>query len=477
LNEATRAPLLSRSRWFIPALLLLIVAIHEGIYLAVTPLWQGPDEPRHFEYVAQIAGGISPDDPSAFELQRRIIESMQAHDFWTYGYAIAEYDPAAPPQVLDDIWPGHAHQTHQPPLYYRLAGALIRFSGELELEMQLWVVRGFSALLGAGVVLAAWATAHTLFPRKVGLAFLIGLFVALLPMHAFMNTVANNDNLASLLTALAVLLSARVMRFGARWPDVVGGLAIAILAVTAKRTGMIAPAIWVMSLLAACWDHIGRALRGRPVRRIAAGGAALLILLLAGAWLFGDAARRLVVNLWTGFLHLPPDVLDLLLDGSYGQALLQTPYPYYTRMVFESFWARFGWLNVRLPDVWYVLLGALCALAGAGIIRYFFVQWRQPEREQPYQRRAMLVFALIAVANYVFILGKEVLFLSHRTGVTPQGRYMFPVVIPLAFLLVLGLRELVPVRWRTPAAYVGAASLAFFDAICIIVYVMPYYSS
>ena len=476
MNRSERFHSLIRAPWFAPILLLIIAAIHEGAYLAITPPWQGPDEPRHFEYIAQIAAGISPDDPAAVELQGRIIASMQAHDFWTYGYTVEEYDPGNPPRVLDDIWPGYAHETHQPPLYYRLAGALVRAGDASNIDTGLWIVRWLSAFLGAGVVLMAWATAHTIFPQRAGLSFLIGLFVALLPMHTFMNVVANNDNLASLLVAVVVFVSARIIRFGARWTDVLGGLAAAILAVTAKRTGMIAPAIWAASLLAAYWTHIARVFRSRSGRRIAIAIIVILCLLVAGALVFGDLVKSLIVNLWTGFLHLPPDVLDLALDGSYGQALVQTPYLYHTRVIFESFWARFGWLNVRLPDLWYMLLGGLCALAGVGMLLLFVRGWRHPEPWQPYQWRAFIVFTIVAVSNYVLILGKEVLFLSYKTGVTPQGRYMFPVVIPLAMLLVLGVRELVPARWRTPAGYAGGVGLALFSAICIIGYVIPYYA-
>ena len=37
-------------------------------------------------------------------------------------------------------------------------------------------------------------------------------------------------------------------------------------------------------------------------------------------------------------------------------------------MLFESFWARFGWLNVSLAEGWYYALWALCGVAGAGVL-------------------------------------------------------------------------------------------------------------
>jgi len=469
LNQpaAPRPVWLRLAAWLLPALGLC----HALLYAAIVPPWQGPDEPRHFEYIAQMAR-ITPAQPAALALQGEIIDSMIEHDFWKYGYSIAPYDPAAPPRTLDDIWPGFAHETHQPPLYYRLTSLIVRAAGRLPVAAQLQWVRYFSALLCAGVVWLAWATVRTLFPQRAGLAAGVALFVALLPMHAFAYATANNDNLAAFFVCAQVFLAARALRYGLRPAGLFLQIALVGLALLTKRTGFIAPAILILTLLAAGWPRLAR-FWGR--RRNALLTVGLALLLVAGGALLLFAGRPLLSRLWGGFFHLPKDVLKLLFDGSYAQALVQTPYPYYTRILFESFWARFGWLNVRLADGWYAALYGVCGLGCLGLILFFARVGRRRPLPPAYQIRTIVVFVFSAGLAYMLIMAKEVLYLSYRVGVVPQGRYLFPTIIPLATLLLIGLEQWTPARRRSLAGYLGLLALLAFDAICLAAYVWPYY--
>jgi hypothetical protein len=451
--------------------------VHALLYAAITPPWQGPDEPRHFEYMAQMARGITPAEPAALTLQGEIIASMTAERFWDYGYSITPYDPASPPQTLDDIWPGFAHQTHQPPLYYWLSSFIVRAAGRLPLADQLRWVRVFSALLCAGVVWLTWATARTLLPAQPRWAGAIALCVALQPMHTFAYATANNDNLAAFFVCVQVWLAARALRHGLRLGETLLQAGLVILALVTKRTGFIAPVLLLLTLIAAAWPALTRLWHGRRGRRGLLAAAGALVALCAGGVVLLVAARPLVSRLWGGFFHLPKDVLELLFSGSYAQALLKTPYPYYTRVVFESFWARFGWLNVPLTDAWYIALAGVSGLAGLGLVLLGIRVWRGRLTLQPYQGRVLIVFVCISILAYVLIIAKEVLYLSYLIGVTPQGRYLFPVIIPLATLLVIGLAQWTPAARRRLAGYLGVAALVAFDLICIVAYILPHYRS
>jgi len=458
-----------------PWLLSLLGLCHALLYAQIVPAWQGPDEPRHFEYVAQLARGITPAEPAALTLQREIIDSMTAQHFWDYGYSIVPYDPAQPPTTLDAIWPGYAHETHQPPLYYRLAAILVRVAGGRPLDVQLRWVRYFSALLCAGVVWLSWATARTLFPERPGLAAGIALFVALLPTHAFAYATVNNDNLAAFFVSAQVYVAARVLRYGLRWGELASLLLLTILALVTKRTGFIAPLLLVVTLLAPGWERLRQLWRDQRGRRAVWIGGGGMLTLLAGVLLAVAFARPLLSSLWGGFFHLPKDVLELAASGSYAQALVKTPYLYYSRIVFESFWARFGWLNVRLADSWYVVLAAVSGVAGLGLLSAFVRGWRRRFVLQPYQWRAIVVFAIMAVSAYALIMAKEVLYLSYTVGVVPQGRYLFPAIIPLATLFVFGLDAWVPAGRKRLAAWVGFLAFVLFGLMCLVAYVVPYY--
>lgn len=454
-------------------MLVLLALLIEAIYIYVVPPWQGPDEPRHMEYALLLARDVPPGSPAGLAIQRELIASMEAHQFWRYGYAINPYDPAHPPQTLDDIWPGHAHQTHQPPLYYLLAGRLLRFIPQAGIEAQMYLLRWFSALCGAGVVLIAWFASRHFF--SAGMSFAIASFIALLPMHAFINATVSNDNLTSLFTAAIFLVGARSLREGLTPARFLGMSAAGALAMLTKRTGFIAPAAVLLLSAGALWPAVRRRAEGRFSGRRA---LLILLLVLCGCVLIFLAlltiGREAVAAAWR-FFHLPPDVIELFSSGAYAEAIRKTPYLYYSRVVFESFFARFGWLNIRLGEGWYVLLMAVCLLAGAGLVAGLLRLRRPnagPERDL---FRPLCVYLLTAAAGYLLIIGKELLFLSYRFGVVPQGRYLFPAVIPLATLFVWGLSALIPARHHRTAGRAGLALWAAFGIICLVGYVIPYY--
>jgi hypothetical protein len=54
-----------------------------------------------------------------------------------------------------------------------------------------------------------------------------------------------------------------------------------------------------------------------------------------------------------------------------------------------------------------------------------------------------------------------------RGQVIQQGRYLFPAMVPVALLLVLGWRTLTPPRWRRGGLWVWAVFWLVFAAAAI----------
>jgi len=82
---------------------------------------------------------------------------------------------------------------------------------------------------------------------------------------------------------------------------------------------------------------------------------------------------------------------------------------------------------------------------------------------------------MAVVLAIVVAIGQSLARFFSPTFGRPQGRYLFPALVPIATLFVLGLRGLVPQSFRLHllAAYVGAFVL--FDALCIALYIIPAY--
>ncbi len=123
--------MIGRMQRHLPLLAIVLAYLAVGTLFAVlTPAWQAPDEPAHFNVVRQLAAGdfpvMEPGDYDQAYLTKVVFESAFAPQ---YDLTIIEYED----------W--------QPPLYYLLQTPVFWLSGG-----SLTALRLFSVLLGAGVV-------------------------------------------------------------------------------------------------------------------------------------------------------------------------------------------------------------------------------------------------------------------------------------------------------------------------------------
>jgi hypothetical protein len=140
-------------------------------------------------------------------------------------------------------------------------------------------------------------------------------------------------------------------------------------------------------------------------------------------------------------------------------------------VLFESYWARFGWMNVPLHPALYALLAALCGAAAVGLL--LLVLGRAPSAlrlSRPTARAAWLAAAAAPLALAPIVLQYSLWF---TPGSLPQGRYLFTALAPLNVLLALGLAALVPARRRGAATVALVVGLALLNAAALVGYVWP----
>jgi len=143
--------------------------------------------------------------------------------------------------------------------------------------------------------------------------------------------------------------------------------------------------------------------------------------------------------------------------------------------MFQSFWARFGWGNIVLNAIWYQVLAILSLVAFAGLCLFVSRVVRRPNSLARWQRQCLLLFFVGVTGIIILIFAREIRNWDSLPGSKPQGRYLFPLIIAVATFFMIGLRELVPVRYRKSWLVVFLGGLILLDSLCLIHYIIPFF--
>jgi 4-amino-4-deoxy-L-arabinose transferase-like glycosyltransferase len=391
------------------------------LYAVLTPAWQVPDEPAHYNYIRQLAAGTLP-----------VIE-MGDYDQEALSLLTSERVPAGSP--LDAI----QYEDHQPPLYYLAATPLFLLFGGALLPLRL-----FSVLLGAGVVILTWAIGRSVAPDRPLIALTGAGLVATIPQHVAMLAGANNDSLAELLLALALL--GTVTPLGAERPrrSWILGLLLGAIFLTKSQAYVAAPVIAVAIMVRGWRERDTRWLIRWLVGVLGVG------LLIGTLWW----ARNLSVygNLdWMGIAQHnrvvagQPTTAAWIAAHGWGATLQR-----FAQFTFQSFWGMFGWMGVVLDARIYKALVVLTGLLVFGFGLHL-VSNRTPWRRGTLARAPWLLAlsTALTVAGYLWY---------NATFVQHQGRYLFPALIPLSLAAGAGIMEISRPRAAriTTAVLIGA---------------------
>ena len=103
---------------------------------------------------------------------------------------------------------------------------------------------------------------------------------------------------------------------------------------------------------------------------------------------------------------------------------------------FVSFWGLFGWMNIFMPKVNYFVAVGMSILSAAGMIREYF----SVSLQGYFEKKKGTVFALMLLCvPLIFILSA---YHSAQKEFSPQGRYFFPAIVPIAMLFSWGILSL-----------------------------------
>lgn len=465
---------MSKRQAIIVLSILWLFLLRGMMYSAIIPPWQAPDEFRHFEYIRLILDNkrlVGYRDLSQ-PLQEEIIASMVDHRYWQFGYTPLPYDPSDPPHTLEEVVPPvYSHMLYQPPLYYVLAALWLLPFSEADVTTQLLVVRLFSVLLGASTVIVAFLTIRQVFRDEPFMTIGVPMVITLLPMHTLINSSANSDVLAELLVSLTIFALVRMIVRERAWASMLAVPLLLVLGWFTKRTALITLPLALASLAIWFWSRRIR-LSGRLLLGLA---TVLVLILLPSLWALSQGCLDSFLGQAKAYLIIPKSVGELVQEGG---VLSRAAIPLcldFLVVLFESFWARFGWMNVSVAPAWYRAAGVATLVAFLGLLLLAIRALKgktSPSREK---WGAIILLGLAVPSALVFILAGMVRVRTIVPEALPQGRYLFPVIVPLAFFLLLGWREVVPQRWRLQLLLVVLSAFFFFDLACLVYYLIPYY--
>jgi hypothetical protein len=436
--------------------LLLGYVVLGSVYAYVTPPFEKPDENWHFAYAMYLAttGKLPLQKLEAPEHLARQ-EADQAPLY--YGLLAALIRFLGPERVSRGY---EALAEHNP--YYGYSGPLAPDNGNAFVHGRcegdcrwtaraLYAGRALSLLLGLGALVAAAVTIRLVFPAEPALLLAVVAAMAFNPQFLHVASAVSNDVLTTGLTAACFAALAAWLH----QPDNVRrvwllGLLGGLTALS-KVNALTAVATTGLVLLLASPLPWRRRLRHCALW-------AMIVLGICGWW---------YVRNWV--LYGDPTAIRMHLAISGGQPIPLT----WSRFIQEwqgvsdSFWASFGWDWIRLP--WaaaYTWVRMAAIVLSVSFLSVVIRRWRGWEGSQRLLVGAMVFDLLLSGALHERFM---------RLISALVGRLLFPAMLPIVTILMLGMIENVPARWRMRVAAIGSLAWAAVAILAALLVIAPAY--
>ncbi len=493
---ATRIPPIMRAHSWLVLIIAAFVAL-ASLYSVVTPIFEAGDELWHYPFVQSLATGHSlpVQDPNVKTLWEQ--EGGQPPLYYAVAAMATFWIDTG--DLTDRLWRNPEAKIGIP-LDFGNKNMVVHTSAEdfpwHNTALAVHLLRFLSIFFSALTILFIYLLALEIRDDRT-LASIAAALVAFNPMFLFISASVNNDNLAVMLAALALLLFARLMTLGStRGRFVVLGIVLGLGALSkVSDLGLLVVAAGVFAYVI-----LSKATPAPPARAgenlfannetlthslplsLRSGSAssgsasfahgdrlkrvlfssmlcAVLVVVIAGWWyarnwlLYGDPWA---FNVWVAIAggRPTPATLATLLGEFQGFRI--------------SYWGNFGGVNIIAPDWVYTILDAFTAIAAIGLL-IGLVRRKLP-------RLLVLPAVWLALILLALVRWTWLTFAS-------QGRLIFPAIGSVAILMVYGLAQfeiphlrLVPMRFAPRIFLVPLAVFLFaFSALAPLALIAPTY--
>ena len=437
----------------------------------VNPLFEAPDEHWHFftaEYIATTGKLPSVDyenidpwlrqeaaQPPLYYLIGSLLiapidttaarEQMWLNPFANIGYAAATANVNRAIQTPASSWPWHG---------FALAAHILR---------------GFSTLLGLGTLICVYGSGRLLWPHQTDMALLATAMVAFLPQFNFQHAAITNDALITFLSACGLWQLLALWQHGwSRKRLLLSGITIGLAALSKNAgalLGLFSLGVLGLQIVQENVSCNNRKPTGNWHKiRVQMGETAVFVLLpvlLIAGWLW---ARN--ITLYHDWSATEPFIRIAGGDRHY------TIWQVWRESggLWTSFFAIFGWFNVRAPEWVYWIWNSIVLLALAGTVKAVIgnrlsVIGKHSSPPTTDHRSPITDYhsPIILLGWLTAVYAGLVLFMLRTEAA--QGRLLFPAIVPLALGLSYGLSRWGRLSWAAPLLALITTLYALFFVI------------
>lgn len=436
------------NRIALPIIVALYLAL-AALYALFTPKWQAPDEPAHFNYIRAIGETGALPVLQHGDYDQAYLEQIKA----------AKFPPTLP---IDAI----RYEAYQPPLYYLAATPVYLAARGAGLDATVLALRLFSVTLGALVLLVAFRSVGEIFPDDDLLALATVGLMATIPQHLAVSASISNDLAAELVLLLIVWLAIkRVKNTTTNFQfTIIGGLLFGAALLT-KTTTYVPGALLLIAAEIAHFRVLNYEFRitnsGKLLALFALAALIAAPMFLRGALVYG-AGDPLGIARHDAVVIGQPTTAEVIAQRGLARVAFDL-----CAVTFKSFWAQFGWMGVLVSDRIYVALALLCAAALLGFAFHVSRLIRHPTALTATQRACFGLLLLLLGVTFADYVAYNFKFLQF------QGRYLFPALVSIAFVLVSGWRELIAREYQRVVFALLYVALLALDWVCLFLFIVP----
>jgi len=451
-------------------LLLLAVTLATRLFWAVAiPAFQNPDEPQHLAYVQNLGEKVT--FSPRFWIPREIgfVEELTGlvgvpfHPAETQMFKARSLD--GPKEQELDRLPDSLRTTDQigradsavdyPPTYYFIASLVYRALAGFDLLTIVFGIRALSALMSTGTMLFNYLTLRRFFGDD-RTAKSSALIIGMSPMYANMGAAINPDVLVWLVFSIFIYLMTRAFDDGLSSRMNLGIGATMAAGTLVKQTFLIAVPMYVI-LLGFLWYRKLLA----PKQAVYSLAVVVAMLAVLDGWLYVSGLIGTSPSYPGEHEHQARTIIGFL------QHFHDRWWNYAN--TYNTAWGTFGWLDTPISGRIFALIRTGSAIATVGLLFHLAssIVERRPDLKA-------MFYVLVSVAYVLAWVGLNYLRITSGEAWLLQGRYFFPIIVPVVALLLRGLLWFVPHAGARDAVLVALAmGILWLQTDALAGYVIP----